>query len=124
MTTPSTNATVILLVSIDACTYGIGNVLVFHDDRLVSFSKRFIANLIGNSGEAFGGGRPITSSPMRCLSAHFPVVRGGLRRSWHLYGVVNPEGCPGVKGPVPQPVSMSVGVNTNDESGAVKQFFQ
>jgi len=29
------------------------------------------------------------------------------RRSWHLYEMVSLGGCPGFKGPDPQPVSMS-----------------
>ena len=28
--------------------------------------------------------------------------------SWHLFGQLGPDGCPGFKGPFPQPVSMSV----------------
>jgi hypothetical protein len=38
------------------------------------------------------------------LSAGKPV-----RRSWHLFEGVSFGGCPGFKGPDPQPVSMSVG---------------
>ena len=30
-----------------------------------------------------------------------------IRRSWHLFEVVSFDGCPGFKGPDPQPVSMS-----------------
>jgi hypothetical protein len=30
-----------------------------------------------------------------------------VRRSWHLFEVVSFDGCPGFKGPDPQPVSMS-----------------
>ena len=38
------------------------------------------------------------------LSAGDPV-----RRSWHLFEGVSFDGCPGFKGPDPQPVSMSTG---------------
>ena len=33
--------------------------------------------------------------------------RTGSPWSWHLFGRVGPDGCPGFKGPFPQPVSMS-----------------
>lgn len=33
---------------------------------------------------------------------------GDTRRSWHLFEMVSLDGCPGFKGPDPQPVSMSV----------------
>jgi hypothetical protein len=33
--------------------------------------------------------------------------RAGSLWSWHQFGRVGPDGCPGFKGPVPQPVSMS-----------------
>src|SRR5690606_29633458 len=32
----------------------------------------------------------------------------GVRRNWHLRDACAPLGCPGFKGPVPQPVSMDV----------------
>jgi hypothetical protein len=32
---------------------------------------------------------------------------GDTRRSWHLIEMVSLDGCPGFKGPDPQPVSMS-----------------
>jgi hypothetical protein len=38
---------------------------------------------------------------------HLSVIRKVYRRSWHLCGVVNSVGCPGVIGPIPQPVSIS-----------------
>jgi len=33
--------------------------------------------------------------------------RAGSPWSWHQFGRVGPDGCPGFKGPFPQPVSMS-----------------
>lgn len=42
------------------------------------------------------------------LTAHLSRGRAGRRcRSWHLPERVSFGGCPGVKGPFPQPVSMS-----------------
>jgi hypothetical protein len=31
-----------------------------------------------------------------CLITHFPKTIKGLRKNWHLFKVVNFEGCPGV----------------------------
>ncbi len=49
-------------------------------------------------------------------TAHLAVTRGHCRRSWHLPEMVGFGGCPGVKGPFPQPVSMSGGESTNQHS--------
>jgi hypothetical protein len=46
-----------------------------------------------------GSGQP------RCNSSSGDAL--GSPRSWHHFGRVGPDGCPGFKGPVPQPVSMS-----------------
>src|SRR5512139_803678 len=52
------------------------------------------------------------SGPLRTLenapeaTPHLPVAPVALRRSWHRCRIA-PAGCPGFKGPVPQPVSMS-----------------
>ena len=45
-----------------------------------------------------------------------------IRRSWHLFEVVSFDGCPGFKGPDPQPISMSgkksrVGSSDRQEKG-------
>ena len=69
---------------------------------------RFIANLIGNSGEAVWGRTGPSHLHLCCLLAHFSVALEDPAGVSTYYGMVSPEGCPGVKGPVPQPVSMSV----------------
>lgn len=96
----------ILTVSINACTNRRGNFLMLHDDRLVSINE-IKTNLIGNSGEAVEG-EPAHHVLLCCLLAHFPVALKDSAGVSTYYGMVSPEGCPGVKGPVPQPVSMSV----------------
>ena len=64
-------------------------------------------NLIGNSGEAVGGEPAHHILQMRCLLSHFSEARKDAAGVGTIYGMVGPEGCPGFKGPVPQPVSMS-----------------
>ena len=56
-----------------------------------------------------------------CTNLHLSGCMGAFRRSWHLFRVVSPDGCPGVKGPVPQPVSMMAAVYEL-ESSAVKRL--
>jgi len=48
---------------------------------------------------------PLITKELRSNSS---VGRWPGRRSWHLFEVVSFDGCPGFKGPAPQPVSMSV----------------
>jgi len=49
--------------------------------------------------------RPCGTGQPRCNSSSGDAL--GSPRSWHHFGRVGPDGCPGFKGPFPQPVSMS-----------------
>ncbi len=51
--------------------------------------------------------RPERPGQPRCNSSSGDAQ--GSPRSWHHFGQVGPDGCPGFKGPFPQPVSMSGG---------------
>ncbi len=86
---------------------------------LALFPCKWSKPLIGNPGEAFASEGPITDHACAAVRS-FPGIRLDIRRSWHLYGVVNPEGCPGFKGPVPQPVSMSIDLQSSEDRTDVK----
>jgi hypothetical protein len=48
------------------------------------------------------------SMPGSCTATHLSGLQMEIpRRSWHLFEMVSLDGCPGFKGPDPQPVSMS-----------------
>lgn len=67
---------------------------------------------------------PCSALEAQELHSNSSVGRRPDRRSWHLFEGVKFDGCPGFKGPDPQPVSMSASESRGRYGAASRRLFR